>query len=206
MSTVDPEEGKNGAGGDALDPKVQNPDGTAKTAEQIAAEAAGNKDDDPSDPLNDIKDPVARAAAKRDRAISRRNAKQQKQDEDDEDEEDPVDTSGFATKDDLKKIATNEAKKLVPEHIKDLWSELTAVPLGGFDPFDAESIAKNMHKRFKLYIEDHPEKAPDPSVDLTSTSVLPNGGGGGNKKPQNARPLPGYKESAQPDSWYQAPK
>lgn len=197
MSEIEPKPGEAGAG-DALDTKENlNPDGTAK--------AGNDGEDDPSDPLDDIKDPKARAEAKAHRAIARRKAKERNDDEG-EDEEDPtpVDTSKYATKEDLKKIATNDAKKLVPEHIKNLWSELAAIPLGGFDPLDAESIAANMSDRFDIYVKKNPDKAPDPSVEFTTTSVVPNGTGGGSKK-SVARELPGYKESTQPDDWYKAP-
>lgn len=157
-----------------------------------------------SDPLDAIVDEKARNEAKAHRAIARRAAKREADaDEDDDADDEPV-SSVYATKDDLKKMATNDAKKLVPDHVRDAWDELVAIPLGGFDAMDAESIAQNMQKRFNLYLMENPDKAPDPANDFTVTPHMPVGTGGGTGKTKAApvRPLPNYREPAQPDSWY----
>ena len=157
-----------------------------------------------SDPLDAIVDEKARNEAKAHRAIARRAAKKQESADDDDAEDDEPVSSVYATKDDLKKLATNDAKKLVPEHVREAWDELVAIPLGGFDAMDAESIAQNMQKRFNLYLIDNPDKAPDPANDFTTTPHMPVGTGGGAGKPKApvAKPLPNFKEPAQPDSWY----
>jgi hypothetical protein len=176
----------------------QNP-GQGGEGEDVTSQEDESQDDSSSsDPLDAIEDEEARAEAKRHRAIARRLEKKEK-----EDEEAPK--GNFATKDDLKKIATNDAKKLVSDEVKQLWDELVAVPLGGFDPLDSESIAKNMQKRYALYILDNPDKAPDPSTDFTASPDVTANGGGNKAKPKVAsRPLPGYKEPAQPSDWYPA--
>lgn len=158
-----------------------------------------------SDPLDAIVDEKARNEAKAHRAIARRAAKREESaDEEDDAEDDQPDSSVYATKEDLKKLATNDAKKLVPEHVKDVWDELVAIPLGGFDAMDAESIAQNMQKRFNLYLMENPDKAPDPANDFTVTPHMPVGTSGGQSKLKAApvRPLPGFKEPVQPDSWF----
>lgn len=151
-----------------------------------------------SDPLDAIQDEEARAEAKRHRAIARRVEKKAE-----EEEEETPSQSKFATKEDLKKLATNDAKKLVSDEVRNLWTELVAVPLGGFDALDSESIAKNMEKRYALYIMENPDKATDPTADFTaSPDITANGGGTKGKPKVAARPLPGYKEPAQPKDWY----
>ncbi len=165
-------------------------------------ENENDSDGKDSDPLDAIVDEEARAEAKRHRAIARRL---EKKGSEDEEEKAPEQTQKFATKDDLKKMATNEAKKLVSEEVKALWTELVAIPLGGFDAMDAESIAKNMEKRYSLYLMENPDKAADPSDPFKVSPDITVGGNNSKAKPKVAsRPLPGYKEPAQPADWYPA--
>ena len=157
-----------------------------------------------SDPLDAITDEEARAEAKRHRAIARRLEKKGEKG-DNEPEVIPEQSQKFATKEDLKKLATNDAKKLVSDEVKQLWDELVAIPLGGFDALDSESIATNMQKRYALYVMEHPDKATDPSAPFTvSPNLTANGGQPKVKQPVAPRPLPGYKEAAQPADWYPA--
>lgn len=110
--------------------------------------------------------------------------------------------SNYATKDDLKRMATIDAKKVVAPEVKELWDELTKIPLGGFDPMDAESIASNMMKRYNLYRIDHPD-APDIGKDFQTSHTNQAGGGTQKVAPKtDTKPLPGYKEPVSPDQWY----
>lgn len=182
----------------------QNPGSEGGEGEGVTPKAPVVTPPEPSsDPLDAIVDEKARNEAKAHRAIARRLAKKGEEPAEDDDAEDEPVSSVYATKNDLKKLATNDAKKLVPEHVREAWDELVAIPLGGFDAMDAESIAQNMQKRFNLYLIDNPDKAPDPANDFTTTPHMPVGtGGGGKPKAPVAKPLPNYHEPAQPDSWY----
>ncbi len=180
----------------------QNPGQGGEEENVTPKDGEGEPSTPSSDPLDAIQDEEARAEAKRHRAIARRI---EKKGEEEEEEEEQVPTQNFATKEDLKKLATNDAKKIVSDGVKQLWDELVAIPLGGFDPLDSESIAKNMEKRYALYIMENPDKATDPAVDFTtSPDMTANGSSFKGKKPVAPRPLPGYKEPAQPSDWYPA--
>lgn len=146
-----------------------------------------------NDPLDAIEDLEARAEAKRLRAIDRRKVKEEPK---------TVEPSAYATKDDLKRMATIEAKKLVAPEVKALWDELTAVPLGGFDPLDAESIAKNMQTRYQVYLLDNPADENDPTAVFTASANIPGGGAGKTAPKSESKPLPGYREPTQPTEWY----
>jgi hypothetical protein len=155
------------------------------------------------DPLDAITDEEVRNEMKRLRAISRRGGLKA---DTDTKEDTPPEPSAYATKDDLKRLATNEAKKLVAPEVKALWNELVAVPLGGFDPMDAESIKDNILKRYQIYRLDHPELPADPMKDFMVTT----GAGGsasakGEPKASEAK-LPGFKEPTDPKDWYPAKK
>lgn len=192
---VDPEEVDGEDDIDDTDDDSQDGDG---------GDVQGGKSD--PDPLDDIKDEKVRNEMKAIRAKARRNAGDGKDPKVTPSKEpEVVPPSAFATKDDLKKLANTNAKKLVAPEVKELWTELLTVPLGGFDPMDEESIAANMQKRYNLYIIDNPQGEEDPSKEFTKTSPPPHGGGsGGGKKPQKqeSRPLPGFKEPTDPDDWY----
>ncbi len=156
-----------------------------------------------SDPLDAIEDEVVRNDMKRLRAIDQRAKKRKSEEQAPQDDDTAVPPSTFATKDDLKLLATKEAKKLVAPEVKELWDELTAIPLGGYDPMDAESIATNMAKRLALYRIDNPAKDDDPTKDLkTSPDTTTSKGKVLKKTETKSAPLPGYKEPAQPADWY----
>lgn len=188
--------------GEAVEPKVEE----ENTPESVTEEEL--KETSPaSDPLDAIEDEDARNLAKRERAIAVRRAKKAAQPAAPEpvpakaEEPKPVsDPSNYATKDDLKVLATNEAKKLVAPEVLEAWDELTKVPLGGFDPMDASSIAANMQQRFILHSNGKGADAPD----LIGSPAGPKeGGGGGHKKaPEDNASLPGYKEPVDPADWY----
>lgn len=180
----------NESAGEALEPEDVEGDEGDEENETPAEPTA-------SDPLDLIEDEGERAEAKRLRAMARRNKNKPPA------APEVITPSNFATKDDLKRMATNEAKKLVAPEVKALWDELVTIPLGGYDAMDAESIVKNMDKRYKLYLMDNPIDEADPTNVFTASPTIPKAGGSKPKATPEARPLPGYKEPAQPADWYQ---
>jgi len=162
----------------------------------------GTPKDPSKDPLDAIEDEEARALAKRERAIAIRDAKKDVEVVPPKEEEPATPPADYATKDDLKSFATRDAKNLVAPEVLEVWDELTKIPLGGFDPMDATAMAKNMAQRYTIYLQDHPVDAEDPAKVLASSPATPPAGGGVKPKAPAAKPLPGFKESAQPADWY----
>ena len=173
--------------------------------------------DNGSDPLDAIEDETVRARAKKDRAIFQRKFSKGEIDDDGNpivketppaNPDKPVapaePASPAATKDDLKLMTLNSARKIVPSEVADVWDDLKAIPLGGFDEMDADSIATNMIKRYNLYRQDNPVDPENPAAPLSTSPRVP-AGGAGNKTPASngeGKQLPGYKEPAQPEDWY----
>jgi vacuolar-type H+-ATPase subunit E/Vma4 len=177
--------------------KVEENAGEA--VEPMEEESSEEEETQPSkDPLDAIEDEEARNEAKRLRAI---NARAKKKEVESEPESVP---SNFATKDDLKVIATNDAKKLVAPEVRELWDELTKIPLGGYDAMDSDQIAANMNKRYALYQIENPA-SEDPVKDLTSSPVVPKASGAEKPKAKKETSLPGFKEPQQPTDWYPDP-
>ena len=175
--------------------------GAGEPEDVIEGEEGDNDESDDSsqqpDPLDAIEDEATRNEMKALRAKDRRLKAKPPVDTP------PVSPSPFATKDDLKMLATNDAKKLVAPEVKELWNELVGIPLGGYNPMDSESIAENMNKRYQLYLLDNPQGETDPTKVFTQSPNTPPGGGGGKPPKQpDARPLPGFKEATQPADWY----
>jgi hypothetical protein len=171
-----------------------------------------------SDPLDAIEDEEQRRLAKAGRAMARRAEKKEgvKFDENGEPIVEPAQpvapapaAPAAATKDDLKILTLNAAKKLVPQEVLDVWDDLKTVPLGGFDSLDADSVATNMIKRYNVYRMDNPADPENPAAPLSTSPRIPTGGAG-NKTPQSAgdgkKELPGFKEPTQPEDWYPAPE
>jgi hypothetical protein len=112
-----------------------------------------------ADPLDDIKDEAARAEAKKFRAIARRQDKQIAV---------PSEPTPIApSQDALAKVVTNQAKQLVSDEVRDNWDELSKIPLQGFDPMDAQSIAKNMAQRLAIFKS---EQKPESGAEKLSQS------------------------------------
>lgn len=202
------------SGGGPVEPKLDaegNPIPEVKTQDGVDADGnLINPAPDDNDPLDAIEDDKVRDQAKKDRAIARRITKGEKLDNEGNPivetppEDKPVVPSNVATKDDLKTMATNAAKKLVAPEVLEAWDEIMKVQLGGFDPMDAESIAENLVQRYNLYRMKNPIDPENPAAPLTTSPKVPNAGGGGKKpvKKDDDNDLPGYKEPAQPDDWY----
>lgn len=170
-----------------------------KDAEGAVIPKEGEEVTPSSDPLDAIVDEGDRAEAKKLRAINARHSDKEDEEEE-EDEEVEENTSNYATKDDLKVMATNEAKKLVAPEVLAAWDELTKIPLGGYNGMDSGAIAVNMQSRYMLYQAQNPD-APDVTKELTSSPNTPPSGGPA-PKDKVSKPLPGFKESAQPADWY----
>lgn len=191
--------------GSAID--QEEDDGVIEVEDDSIEEYHGQSNGDP-DPYDEIEDEAVRNRLKGLRAKERRDKRAlkdpvQKAEPVQKVEADAANPSNYATKDDLKRLATQEAKKMIAPEVKELWDELTAIPLGGFDPMDAESIATNMMKRYQLYRVDHPD-APDVAKDFQISHTSSQTGGAPQKVAPKAdsKPLPGYKEPVTPDQWY----
>lgn len=148
------------------------------------------------DPLDDIKDPVERAEAKKNRAIARRLSKK--------DPEKPE--KAPATSDPVAKLITFEAKKLVPDEVKAVWEDLYNIPLGGYDAHDPESIAKNMQQRYVIFRQDNPVAKEDQTKDFTTDSGIRGSSPKTNDTGEKEKPLPGLREAKQPEDWYPVEK
>lgn len=150
-----------------------------------------------SDPLDAIQDPVAREEAKKHRAIARRLEKEKG-----DDKISAPTPSNIATKDDLKTLVMADAKKMVSPAVAEVWDELKAIPLSGFDSMNAESVATNMIERYNIYLSRNP--SPDNSVNDLSVSLrIPMSKGGNTQSNQKkSAELPGYREPIKPDQWY----
>jgi hypothetical protein len=143
--------------------------------------------------LDDIQDPVARAEAKKHRAIARRNAEKP----------DPPAAAplqgDFVTKKELAVTATNDAKELVSQEIRDNWDELLKIPLGGYNALDARSIAKNMASRLTIFKEGKTETPSNPAAPLQVNSGA-RGTQGASQAPNPKEP-PGFKQPVSPNEW-----
>lgn len=143
---------------------MQTDDQTLESGAGEAAEPTEPAQPEPhGDPLDDIQDEKARAEAKRDRAIARRQAKKEP-----EPTPSPALSQDVAKKDDLAVIVTNQAKQLVSPEVREVWDELIKIPLGGANPMDAHSIAENMADRLVIYKTKQTTK-DNPTKDLTSS-------------------------------------
>lgn len=146
------------------------------------------------DPLDAIQDPAVRAEQKKIRAIYQRNKGKF------EDKPEPAaqPTENFVSKNDLSKLVTGQAKEKVSAEVRDAWDELLKIPLGGYDPLDASSIAKNMEERLALHKARNPEKKNNPAAPLQTTTGTVGAG-----SPPSAPSLENrIKLPRQPDSWY----
>jgi hypothetical protein len=125
--------------------------------------------DTQSDPLDDIQDPVARADAKAARAIARRSIKKDDKEGKNEKPEAsaPAPSQSVASKEELAVVVTNQAFELASPEVKEHWNDLLAIPLGGFNPMDARSIAANMAERLVI-LKAKPSK-DNPTKEITSS-------------------------------------
>lgn len=147
---------------------VQNPasggagEATDTTAPQVVPEApTPETPKEPSDdPLDEISDPVARAEAKKFRAIARRQEKP----------EAPAQAPSKPVAPVADKTVTFMAKSIVSAEVKEHWDELMSIPLSGYDASDPESIAQNMTDRLAI-LRSRPAKQ-NPAKDLSTSTVV----------------------------------
>lgn len=154
-----------------------------------------------SDPLDDIKDPVARAEAKKYRAIARRNTKEVPE------AKVPAApaSSEFLTKADFYKTNERVAIKAAtadPE-VKANWAEIVPFYTPRRGKETTEDIAEDIQDAITLYKARNPEVVTDDSKNtLTETAVVKTGGGPIDKVTAKTPDLPGFKLPIQADAWY----
>lgn len=160
-----------------------------------------NQGDDPLDKLKDNPDELLKKA-KGYRSGYQRLAKEKADTKKPEQPEvKPQETSDYVKRSDLVKRATREAREELPKEIVDVWDDLVAIPLGGFDPLDSKSIAKNVKERYKIYLERKPteEKKADTTT-ITSSTVAQ--GTAKTAPASDKKEPPNFKMPAGPKDWY----
>jgi len=199
---TDPNPELDGAGGGAEDLElVLNPN----EPEAPKVEDDGLEPELGDDPLDDIKDEVARAEAKKARAIVRRAVKKDappkpKLAEPVKPTEEPL------TKADFHKINERAAIKQVtsdPE-IKAIWNEIAPLYYSRRGKESAADIIEDINDAITLYKARNPEIIVDDSKnELTATPVVKTAGGPAEKTaPKKELNLPGFSLPAQPSDWY----
>lgn len=142
---------------------------------------------------------MLRAEAKKFRAIGSRKSKTPPKEVEKPSDSQPV-SGEFLTRSDYAKIATREARKKVDADIAEVWDELVAIPLAGYDPLDSDSIAKNMRARYAVYKAEQPSKETKPDTsELTTTKAV----GTGQAKPRTVKKdPPGFNLPKGASDWY----
>lgn len=164
------------------DQDLTQAEGAGEATEPTAPVPEATPEPATADPLDDIKDEAARAEAKKHRAIARRA---------DKGAVPQAPAPAPSQKDDvLAKVVTNQAKELVSDEVRDNWDELVKIPLQGFDPMDARSIARNMQQRLVIFkAEQKPETGAEK---LTQTPGIR----GASPRPQDVKkPIPRLKDA-----------
>lgn len=164
-------------------------------------DASGEATPEPgSDPLDDIQDPVARAEAKKYRAIARRTSKVPEARQ----PAAPA-ASEFLTKADFYKTNERVAIKAAtadPE-IKANWAEIAPFYTPRRGKETAEDIAEDIQDAITIYKSRHPEVVTDDSKNtLTETAVVKTGGGPVDKVTVKTPEPPGFSLPSKPDGWY----
>ena len=134
-----------------------------------------------------------RAEAKKFRSISQRKKPEQPRTE-----VQPEIPTDVVRKSDLAKVATSQAKKMLPAEVLEVYDELVKIPLAGFDSLDSESIASNLKERYNIYRTRNPKQDGKPDTTHLQTTTAPKGTGGDAPKEK----VIGGNISRKPDSWY----
>ena len=188
----------------------QNPglDGAGEGAEDleltIEEEQTVPPKESSGDPLDDIQDPVARAEAKKWRAIARRTESP---------EEKPVVTAStpeFLTKADFFKSNEKNAirEATADPEVKANWSDIVPFYTPRRGKETKEDILEDIKDAIILYKARNPD-APvkDDSVDqLTATPVVKSGGGVADKVAPKPNNPPNFKLPTPPSQWYEGKK
>ncbi|MDO8521518.1 MAG: hypothetical protein Q7S52_05380 [bacterium] len=160
------------------------------------------------DPLDAIEDEIARAEAKRGRALIRRAEREKKPEPKPAEVVQPTE-SQFLTKADFHK--SNERKAVreatADPEVKANWSEIIPfyTPRRGKDT--PEDIREDINDAITLYNARNAKVAKDDSASvLTTTPVVKVGGGAINKETPKTLNPPNFKLPVQPKNWYTKPE
>lgn len=155
------------------------------------------------DPLDDIRDETARAEAKKARAIARRKA-QKPEDKVEETQSKPVDSSQFMTKAEFEK--SNERKAILSvtkdEEVKEHWEEIRQFYTPRRGKATPEDIQEDIKDAITLFKARSTPEVEDPAAELQTTTAPTGTASGPKTKEIKAANLPGFSESAKPDSWF----
>lgn len=185
----------------------QNPgaDGAGEGAEDLELELEGSPEGtEPTelggDPLDDIQDPVARAEAKKWRAIARRK--------DEPKVEAPVVTAPtpeFLTKADFFKSNEKNAirEATADPEVKANWSDIVPFYTPRRGKETKEDILEDIKDAIILYKARNPEVVTDDSANqLTASPVVKSGGGVADKVTPKPNNPPNFKLPTPPNQWY----
>lgn len=145
----------------------QAPEGASADTE--AAVETSDNHGDPLDEIQDIEELRGRA-----KALAAENVKKDKILERNRKPKDPQAPAApsqpvtVASKEDLAVIVTNQAKELALPEVREHWDELSKIPLEGFNPMNARSIADNMADRLVIFKAKQASK-DNPTKELTSS-------------------------------------
>ncbi len=183
----------------------QNPElgGASEGAEDLKLELEADppkeeKPKEPSgDPLDDIKDPAARAEAKKYRAIARREEKKT-----DEPAPEAKASPEYVTKEDLYKANERKAIRIATTanpDVKANWDKILPFYAPRYGRETPEDIAEAINDAYVLYRTKNPVVEKDDSAtELTATPVVKAGGGPVEKDTPKPKDPPNFKLPVQP--------
>lgn len=187
-------------------PELDGAGGGAEDTElELEVTPEGDKPKEPSgDPLDDIQDPVARAEAKKYRAIARRNEKPEGETKVDTPAP-ALPTTEFLTKADFYK--SNERKAIreitADAELKAVWNEIIPFYTPRRGKETPEDIKDDILDAITLYKARNPAVVTDDSKDvLTTSSVVKTGGGPVDKVAAQKPEPPNFRLPKQPSDWY----
>lgn len=188
-----------------MDDQTPELDGASETAVdlELAPEGTGETSDskEPSgDPLDDIKDPVARDEAKKYRAIARRDKPEVKKE---------APSPEYVTKQDFFKANEKKAVReaIADPEVKAHWEEIKLLYTSRRGKETPEDIGEDIKDAIILFNARNPVTETDESArELTTTPVVKTGGTPPSKHIQKSPDLPNFKTSTSPKDWYPVKK
>lgn len=200
---ADPNPGLDGASEGAEDLELEPGESTLPENGESGTKEPGG------DPLDDIKDEVARAEAKKHRSIARRVDGKEKPEHKPEEQKPTVSSQEFLTKADFYKANERKAIKqaIADPEIKAHWAEIIPFFSSRHGKETPEDILEDIQDAITLYKVRNPKTETDDSaLDLTATPVVKTGGGIGDKKQiPKVKDPPNFKLPSQPKDWYKKP-
>lgn len=175
----------------------------ATTEGELTLDASGGEDPGGNDPLDDIQDEVARAEAKKWRAIARREERAKAEPK--PEVKPAMPTQEFVTKADFHKA--NERKAILefskdPE-IKAKWSDIVGYYTPRRGKETAEDIIEDIKDALTLYKARNPEQVSDDSaLALSASTVVKSGGGSADTQAPKLKDPPNFKLPTRPHEWY----